>query len=64
MKVEVDQMKCRTVGICVKDCHEVFRFQPGSKRAMVVLEEIPPRLQQKCREVARKCPNKAILIKE
>ena len=64
MRVEVDQMKCRTVGICVKECNEVFRFQEGSKRATVNLDQIPQRLHKKCREVAGKCPNKAIIIKE
>ena len=64
MKAEVDQMKCRTVGICVKTCPQVFRFQEGSKRASVLLEEIPESLMEKCREAARLCPNNAILIKE
>ena len=64
MKVEVDQIKCRTAGICVMECNEVFRFQEGSKRATTMLKEIPSRLQQKCRDVARKCPNRAIIIKE
>ena len=33
MKIEVDQNKCGTIGICVKECPEVFRFQEGSKKA-------------------------------
>ena len=64
MKVEVDQIKCGTIGICVLECPEVFRFQEGSKKAEVILKEIPPGLQQKCREVARKCPNEAIIVEE
>jgi ferredoxin len=64
MKVEVDQKKCMTAGICVKECPEVFRFQEGSKRATGMLDEIPQRLRAKCREAARKCPNDAITIKE
>lgn len=62
MKIEVDQVKCGTVGICVMECPEVFRFQAGSKKAEVYVDEIPPRLEQKCRAVARKCPNEAIII--
>lgn len=62
MEIEVDQMKCRTAGICVMKCPEVFRFQEGSKRAMVVLDHIPPRFEKKCLEAARKCPNDAIII--
>lgn len=64
MKIEVDQLKCETVGICVKECSEVFRFQEGSKKAMVILDQIPARLQKKCRMIARKCPSKAIRIVE
>ena len=64
MKVEVDQMKCRTAGMCVKECPEVFRFQEGSKRAMVIMDPIPANLEQKCQDAARKCPHNAIIIKE
>ena len=64
MKVEVDQRKCQTAGICVKECPDVFRFQEGSKRATVILEKIPARLEQMCRNAAKKCPNKAISIQE
>jgi ferredoxin len=64
MRAEVDQLKCRTVGRCVKACPEVFRFQVGSKRATVTLDPIPPALEEKVREAARGCPEKAVLIKE
>ncbi|MGD2126900.1 MAG: ferredoxin [Desulfobacteraceae bacterium] len=64
MKVEVDQMKCDTTGICVKECPQVFRFQEGSKRATVILDEIPLELEQKCREVSRMCPTNAIVISD
>jgi ferredoxin len=30
MKVKIDELKCRTAGICVKLCPEVFRFQEGA----------------------------------
>jgi ferredoxin len=64
MKVKVDQMKCDTSGICVKECPQVFRFQEGSKRATVVPDEIPPELEQKCREVATMCPTNAIILSD
>ncbi len=64
MKVIVDQLKCEGNGICVMDCPDVFRFQVGSKKAMVIKGRIPPALQQKCREIARNCPAKAITIQE
>ncbi len=64
MKIEVDQLKCETVGICVMECPEVFRFQEGSKKATVILDKIPVALQKKCRMIARKCPSNAIRIVE
>jgi ferredoxin len=64
MKAKVDQMKCETIGICVKECPQVFRFQPGSKKATVIVDEIPPALEEKCRQVARMCPAEAIITQE
>jgi ferredoxin len=64
MKVIVDQMKCSTIGVCVKELPQVFRFQAGSKKAEVILDEIPPALQQQCRQVSKKCPSGAIQIQE
>jgi ferredoxin len=64
MKARVDQMKCATIGICVKVCPQVFRFQPGSKKATVIVDEIPSALEPKCREVAARCPSEAIIIEE
>ena len=64
MRGRVDQLKCGTIGICVKECPQVFRFQPGSKKATVIADEIPPALEEKCRKVARMCPNEAIIIQE
>lgn len=64
MRIEVDQNKCGTVGLCVRECPEVFRFQEGSKKAKVILGEIPPALKDRCCEAARKCPNQAIIIYE
>jgi ferredoxin len=62
MKAEVDQIKCGTIGICVKICPQVFRFHPGSKKAYVQVDEIPPQYELKCIEAAEKCPNNAITI--
>jgi ferredoxin len=64
MKATVDEMKCRTVGLCVKECPDVFRFQEGSKRAAVRIDPIPLSLQACCRRVATLCPNDAIIIEE
>jgi ferredoxin len=62
MRAEVDQLKCRTAGECVRTCPDVFRFQEGSKRAMVVVDPIPPQFEEKVREAANRCPQGAVLI--
>lgn len=62
MKVIVDEKKCRTAGICVKECPEVFRFSAGSKKAVAVMDEVPVELQPKCLRAALQCPEKAIII--
>jgi ferredoxin len=62
VKAEVDQRKCRTAGACVKICPEVFRFQEGRKRAMVMVDEIPPDLEKKCLLAAQECPQNAVII--
>jgi len=62
MQVKVDQIKCKTVGNCVKLCPEVFRFKTGSKKAVAIEGAIPAHLVNKCLEAQRKCPEKAIMI--
>jgi ferredoxin len=64
MRAKVDPLQCRTVGECVKLCPEVFRFQEGSKKATVTLDPIPPGLEEKVCEAARRCPQKAVLIEK
>lgn len=62
MRARVLQDKCGTVGMCVKTCPDVFRFREGSKKATVMVDEIPPHLEQKCLKAADLCPNKAIVV--
>lgn len=62
MRVVIDQLKCNTIGICVKEAPDIFQFLPGSKKATVVFEQIPEHLREKCLAIANKCPNNAILV--
>lgn len=62
MRARVDPLKCRTVGECVKLCPEAFRFLEGSKKATVILDPIPPRLEGRVCQAARSCPEGAISI--
>lgn len=63
MKAEIDEVKCQTIGNCVKICPEVFRFHPGSKKAYAIMSEVPPHLQAKCIRAAESCPNGAVILK-
>lgn len=64
MKATVDELKCRTAGLCVKECPDLFRFREGSKRATVRLDAVPVSLQECCRRAAELCPTAAIVIEE
>ena len=62
MRVCIDQSKCHTHGICVKELPQIFRFETGSKKAVVFVNEIPRELEKKVCRVAEKCPVKAIQV--
>ncbi|MFY9396820.1 MAG: ferredoxin [Desulfomonilia bacterium] len=64
MKAEIDEVKCETVGNCVKICPEIFRFHPGSKKAYAMVPEVPLHLQEKCIRAARACPTGAVILKD
>ncbi len=60
----VDQAKCETNGVCVKICPEIFTFEPGNKKAIAKITEVPEDLEEKCKEAFRKCPVGAICLNE
>jgi ferredoxin len=64
MKIRIDEIKCVGAGICVIEEPQVFRFREGSKQAMVLMPEIPAKLQGKLRAIAMKCPNQAVIVEE
>lgn len=62
VKLRVDQIKCKSAGVCVMTCPEVFVFQPGSKRATTRQETVPESHEKKALLAMVKCPNKAIYL--
>ena len=64
MHVRVDQLKCDTSGVCVMEAPDLFRFQEGSKKAMALVEEVPPAGKQTVIRIAGRCPTGAIIIEE
>lgn len=64
MKVGVNQKTRNGAGVCVQHVPDVFRFQEGSGKARVLVEEVPRRWERACREAAAKYPANAVLIIE
>lgn len=62
MKAIVDIKRCDATGLCVRELPTVFRFMPGNKKASVVRNPIPMELAERCLEVAKRCPQGAIII--
>jgi len=64
MQVEVDPVLCESIGVCVRECPSIFSFREGSKKAVTPEGDVPPALEERVREVALMCPNRAIRIIE
>ncbi len=64
MRIDIDTRKCVGAGICVIEDPRIFRFREGSKQAMVTHREVPLALETKMRNIARQCPNGAIIVEE
>ena len=63
MKVRVDTDLCVATGSCESLCPEVFEM--GDDGIVVAkMTEIPPELEDTCREAAESCPVEAITIEE
>ena len=62
MRARIIQEKCGGVGMCVKTCPDLFRFQEGSKKATVLFDNVPPHLEKECLKAADSCPNKAVIV--
>jgi ferredoxin len=62
MRARVNQTKCKTVGTCVQRCPQVFSFETGSKKARAIEGEIPKKMESRCMEASRQCPEGAIEI--
>ena len=63
MKVKVDKDLCLGCGICADICPDVFEIEDDSK-AVAKVEEVPPEVQDSCRDAAQQCPEEAIKIEE
>jgi ferredoxin len=63
MKVDVDLDRCRGHGICWGLCPQVFDLTDDGW-AEVLVDEVPPELEDKVHEAVRSCPEKAISVSD
>jgi ferredoxin len=63
MKVRVDPQICAGFGVCLGVCPEVFELHEDGY-AIVVVDEVPPELEDAVREAVSQCPARAISLNE
>lgn len=61
MKVSVDPELCQGHARCWDICPEVFDLDDEGS-AFVTVAEVPPALEDKARQAARNCPERAITL--
>lgn len=61
MKVSVDDDVCAAFGVCVMTCPEVFVLGRHGY-AEVLVDEVPPHLEDRVRQAADECPSRAITV--
>ena len=62
MKAKIDQNSCTGCGLCVDTCPEVFKLDDAV--AKVIVDIVPEKFRDNCREAADNCPVEAITIEE
>ncbi|WP_165190274.1 ferredoxin [Caulobacter soli] len=63
MKVHINQDVCAGFGICVGVCPEVFELHDDGY-ATVLVDEVPPDLQDLVRTAESQCPARAISVSD
>ena len=59
MKVIIEDT-CTSCELCVDTCPEVFRM--GTEIAEVIVDEVPPELEDAVQEAVDDCPVEAIIV--
>ena len=59
MRVRIEDT-CTACGLCVDTCPEVFDL--GDEMAEVIVDEVPPELEDAAQEAADDCPVEAIIV--
>jgi ferredoxin len=59
MKVRIED-SCTACGLCVDTCPDVFEM--GDEIAEVIVDNVPPELEETAQQAADECPVEAIVI--
>lgn len=63
MRVTIKRDDCIGCELCVRRCPEVFKLDE-EKISSVILDPIPPKLQDIVKGIANSCPTNAINLEE
>ena len=63
MKVHVDSNVCAGFGVCLGLCPEVFALHDDGY-AIVLVDDVPPDLEDAVRQAVSHCPARAISLSE
>ncbi len=64
MKAVIDEELCTACGTCPEICPEVFELPEDADVARVIVDVVPPQLEDECREAMEACPVDAISIEQ
>ena len=64
MRVKIDTARCTGNAMCWAAAPEVFELDEETGYAYVLVEEVPPELEQQARVGAGMCPERAVEILE
>lgn len=64
MKIDVDLELCQGHGLCYFESDELFDLRDSDGKAVVLVGDVPQRLQEAARAAAQVCPERAIKVIE
>lgn len=64
VRVVVDHDTCAASGFCVRIAPELFRLREEDNWSVVLVDEVPPELEEAAREAETACPTAAITVLE
>lgn len=63
MKVVVDKDACISCFLCVRVCPDLFTMDDDDNKAKVIIDEVPPKLEEYAKAAELECPADAITVK-